>query len=169
MRLNILLVACVVIPSVALGGAGQNQAGAAGVTLDELNWLAGYWLSTDRGARSEECWLAADGGVMLGLHRDIDDEGGMMFEYLRILETAGGPVYYATPRGYETTKFALTTYTEGEDTREAVFENPEHDFPRRIRYTRIGERLTAEISGIDDGQNIVRVWAWTRTRFPDQE
>jgi hypothetical protein len=169
MRLNILLVVCVVIPSVALGGAGQGQAAADGATLDDLSWLSGYWLSTDRGVRSEECWLAADGGVMLGLHRDNDDEGGMMFEYLRIMETAGGLVYYATPQGYETTKFTMISYTNSGDTREAVFENPEHDFPQRIRYTRIGRRLTAEISGIDDGQKIVQVWAWTRTRFPDQE
>jgi hypothetical protein len=166
MRLNILLVTCVVIPTIALGAAGQQN--AAGATLDDLNWLAGYWLSTERGARSEECWLAPEGSVMLGLHRDSDD-GGIMFEYLRIMETADGLVYYATPQGYETTKFTLTTYANTTDNREAVFENPDHDFPRRIRYTRIGDRLTAEISGIDDGQKIVRVWTWTRARFPDQE
>jgi hypothetical protein len=52
------------------------------------------------------------------------------FEYLRIVERDGGLVYIAQPGGAKGTEFVLT---ELAGTR-AVFENPRHDYPKRIVY-----------------------------------
>lgn len=52
------------------------------------------------------------------------------FEYLRVVERDGGLVYIAQPGGKTATEFVLTELTP---TR-AVFDNPRHDYPKRIVY-----------------------------------
>jgi hypothetical protein len=57
------------------------------------------------------------------------------FEYLRIVERDGGLVYIAQPGGASPTEFVLT---ELSPTR-AVFDNPRHDYPKRIVYEQTPE------------------------------
>jgi hypothetical protein len=52
------------------------------------------------------------------------------FEYLRIVERDGGLVYIAQPAGKTATEFVLTEFTA----MRAVFDNPRHDYPKRIVY-----------------------------------
>jgi hypothetical protein len=69
------------------------------------------------------------------------------FEYLRIVERDGGLVYIAQPNGRPPTEFTLTGITADR----ATFENPTHDFPKMIRYTRRADgSLEARVS--DGGQ-----------------
>jgi hypothetical protein len=63
--------------------------------------------------------------------RTVNTSGKMVgFEYLRIVERDGGLVYIAQPAGRAATEFVLTEWTA---TR-AVFDNPRHDYPKRIVY-----------------------------------
>jgi hypothetical protein len=79
---------------------------------------------------------------------------------VRIESTKHGIVYLASPRGrYPPTRFALVE----SGPRWAVFENPSHDFPRRIVYERKGNRLDARIEGEQDDQPISEEWSWRRT------
>lgn len=102
-------------------------------TIGDLAWLAGAWVGTrgEGGATSiEERWSPPLGGAMLAVSRTV--RGGKMgaFEYLRIVERDGGLVYIAQPGGASPTEFVLT---ELGPTR-AVFDNPRHDYPKRIVY-----------------------------------
>ena len=38
-------------------------------SVDDLAWMAGCWADAEEGQRTEECWLAPRGGMMLGVHR----------------------------------------------------------------------------------------------------
>jgi Domain of unknown function (DUF6265) len=97
---------------------------------------------------------AGDGARALddGLRR-FDDrnepDGGegksVFFEYLRI-ESRGSDIYYVAHPKARTpgTDFKLTRLTR----QEAVFENPAHDFPKRIIYRKSGDgKLSARIEG----------------------
>ncbi len=162
----LLLITLITVPIVVVI-AGENDGYSPGeITLEQLSWLSGYWVSEDTEDQGEELWLQPGGGVMLGLHRDVSDEGNMMFEYLRIMQTADGLVYYASPRGYETTKFQIVSYTDEDGVKEVVFENPEHDFPRLIRYALDKYGLMAQAEGLDDGQQVVATWRWSKSEFP---
>jgi hypothetical protein len=147
-------------------GRDHKEVTPAEADLSDLAWLTGYWISDKRGMLSEECWLPPDGGVMLGLQRDTFSDGRMFFEYLRIMETAEGVYYYASPRGYDTTKFLLTSVTDKDGVKQAVFENPDHEFPKLIRYTLDSHGLMAQAEGIDDNNNVVETWTWQRAEFP---
>jgi len=71
-----------------------------------------------------------------------------MFEYLRIVEKDGGLVYVAQPGGKTATEFVLAEFGK---TR-AVFENPRHDYPKRIVYELSAEGgLSATIGQLKGG------------------
>lgn len=104
----------------------------AKATIADAAWLAGDWVGTrSSGSSIEERWSPPLGGAMLAVSRTVNTSGKMVaFEYLRIVERDGGLVYTAQPAGRTPTEFYLT---ELSSTR-AVFDNPRHDYPKRIVY-----------------------------------
>jgi hypothetical protein len=125
--------------------------------LDSIAWIAGHWRSTAGGETTEELWLPPRGGMMLGLNRGVRGEKKATFEYLRIEGDAKGVVYLASPSGAKPTPFRLT---EADDNR-ALFENPDHDFPKKIEYKLNGNKLTASIAGDKPGPS------WTLERVSE--
>lgn len=104
----------------------------AKATATDLAWLAGAWVGTrSSGSSIEERWSPPLGGALLGVSRSVNTSGKMVaFEYLRVVERDGGLVYIAQPGGKTATEFVLTELTPSR----AVFENPRHDYPKRIVY-----------------------------------
>lgn len=104
----------------------------AKAAIADIQWLSGAWVGTrSSGSSIEERWSPPLGGAMLATSRTVNPAGKMVaFEYLRIVERAGGLFYIAQPGGSSPTEFTLTEITP---TR-AVFENPRHDHPKRIVY-----------------------------------
>jgi len=127
--------------------------------LDELGWMAGAWSSEKDGMSMEEWWTEPRGGVMLGLHRDVRKGRPAFFEYLRIEETADGPVYMASPKGRTPTPFPLIELGD----KRATFANPDHDFPQRIIYWKSDDNtLCARAEGEREGETIRSQWCWSR-------
>lgn len=102
----------------------------------DLAWLAGAWVgSRSSGSSIEERWSPPLGGAMLAVSRTVNTSGKMVaFEYLRIVERDGGLVYIAQPSGAKGTEFVLTELSTENGLRRAVFDNPRHDYPKRIVY-----------------------------------
>ena len=112
-------------------------------TLADLSWMSGDW-QTAPGARRqiEEHWTAAAGGSMMGLSRTVAADKTVEFEYLRIEQRDDGIYYVAhTKARCPGTDFKLTRASASE----AVFENPQHDFPKRIIYRKTDDGLMASI------------------------
>jgi hypothetical protein len=125
----------VTAPSVALYQHKEDIAlpTPAKAVIGDLSWLSGAWVGTrgEGGAISiEERWSPALGGCMLAVSRTVAREKLRAFEYLRIVERDGGLVYVAQPSGAAATEFVLTEL----GARRAVFDNPRHDYPKRIVY-----------------------------------
>jgi hypothetical protein len=123
-----------------------------------LAWLAGTWRGEGEGA-SHEAWTVARGGAMAGFGWSGEGE---QHETLRIESEAGEIRYVASPSSQARTEFVLTSIAADR----AVFENPQHDFPKRIEYTREGDRMVARISG-DPGQPEVE-FRFTRVAGPPE-
>lgn len=145
----------------AAGGAQPPADPRAG--LGELGWLAGCWSGVEVETETMECWSAPRGGLMLGWNRTVRPEARASFEFLRIADTADGVVYFASPSGREATPFRLVEASD----RSALFENPEHDFPRRIRY-RLGPDgvLQVQAEATVDGAVRRLEWTWRAADFP---
>lgn len=105
----------------------------AKAVIGDLAWLAGAWVGTrgDGGAIAiEERWGPPLGGSMLATSRTVTAGRLRAFEYLRVVERDGGLVYIAQPGGAAPTEFVLSEIAG----KRAVFDNPRHDYPRRIVY-----------------------------------
>jgi len=132
-------------------------------SLNDLSWLAGYWVGTSGTVTMEELWTEPKAGIMLGVHRDVNHEGKKSFEYLRIEESANGISLIPSPRGKESVAFSLAEYEDGF----AAFENLDHDFPQRIKYIRDENTLHVTIED-ESGENSIS-WSWSLTEFnPNQ-
>ena len=117
-------------------------------SLAQVAWISGVWSGSMGTSALEERWTPSAGGSMLAVSRTIRDGVMSAFEFLCIVERDGGLVYTAMPNGRQpATEFTLTRIDETS----ATFENPEHDFPKMVRYTRRADgALEAVIS--DGGQ-----------------
>jgi hypothetical protein len=115
-----------------------------GPTIADVSWIAGDWQTASGGRRqSEEHWMRPTGDSMIGMSRTVAGDKTVEFEYLRIEQRADGVYYVAHPKARcPGTDFKLTRASATE----AVFENPQHDFPKRIIYRKSADdSLTATI------------------------
>jgi hypothetical protein len=138
LTLVVLAVAMTALPSVVVSAIDDQH------TINDLAWIAGDWQTAPGGrAQIEEHWTQPGGASMMGMSRTIAGNKTAEFEYLRIEQRADGIFYVAHPKARcPGTDFKLTRLSA----QEAVFENPQHDFPKRIIYRKTAENsLTASI------------------------
>lgn len=119
----------------------------------DLDWLAGYWLSCEDGVEVSETWSDRRGGIMVGTSLTLGDDA-FGWEQTRIEADEAGLTFHAQPRGQAAAAFRLVRSGPGE----AVFENPDHDFPQRVIYRREGDRLTGRIEGQAGGREQAIEW-----------
>jgi hypothetical protein len=131
----------------ALVALGEGSA-AAPNALEPLRFLEGVWKGGSGKASFEERWTDAAGGTMLGVSRTIVSGKTVAFEFLRIEAREDGVFYVAQPNGRPPTDFKLTRVSAGE----AVFENPQHDHPKIIRYRLSEGELVAAVEGDEGNQ-----------------
>jgi hypothetical protein len=149
------LVACLLF----LQNAAAQQKPAA--TLADLRWIAGVWTLSGGDHTVEEQWTEPASNAMLGLSRTLAGGRMVAFEFLRIETRPEGIFYVAQPGGRPPTDFRLTSW----DGRTATFENPAHDFPRRILYTHNADgSLTARVDGGAGVTQGAQSFAFKRTR-----
>jgi hypothetical protein len=125
MRPALLLLGAALMAATAL----PAQAPAAPPAVESLAWMAGGWATEGR-PDIEEHWMAPKAGAMVGMGRTVARGRMVAFEFLRIETKEGQTDYIASPGGGPTTRFRLVRASATE----AVFENPAHDFPKRITY-----------------------------------
>lgn len=127
--------------------------------VDDLGWMAGYWLSCGPQGEVAETWTDPRGGVMVGHSVTLSPRGRADFEMLRVAAVDGVPAYLAQPRGRPATVFKAIE-ADGDH---VVFQNLENDFPQRIIYRREGiDVMTARIEGPIDGQPQSMEWRFDR-------
>jgi hypothetical protein len=117
-------------------------------------WMSGTWRQETAAGITEETWSRADGTTMTGMHRNIRPGKKTWFEFLRIEQRGQTLVYVAQPAGAPPTEFPATSVQPDR----IVFENPNHDFPKRITYWKQEAELCARVEG--DGEK-AQQWCWS--------
>ena len=130
-------------------------------SVQDLAWFAGCWEFTRGNRHVTEQWTSAAGGTMLGVSRTISDGKTAEYEFIVVREASGRLEYVAMPSGQAQAVFTSVLITADE----AIFENPQHDFPARIRYRRQPEGgLLATIEGTVDGKRRVVEFPYRRAQ-----
>jgi hypothetical protein len=141
-----LMVLGVLAACIAAAGANPPADDPA-AKIAAFDWLTGHWCMEKDGQIVEEVWLPPSGGMLLSVGRTVVSGRVRGFEFLRIEVRDGVVTFVAQPNGTPPTAFGLTAA----GAHWARFENPQHDFPRRVEYRRTGPGLHAEIAGPDEG------------------
>ena len=136
----------------------------------DLGWMSGYWLSCEGGREASETWTDPRLHLMAGTSVTVRD-GRVGFELSRIAPTGPAPdaplAYFAQPEGMAVTVFPVIASAPNRVT----FEQPAHDFPKRIVYQRDGDVLSARIEGEIDGETRTVRWRFDKAelnaRCPD--
>ena len=131
---------------------------SAAPAIGDVAWIAGCWETTRNGRHVVENWTAPEGGTMMGVSRTVDNGRTKEWEFLIIREGAKGLEYVAKPSGQPEATFTSTSVSATE----VVFENPAHDFPKKIHYRRDGNTLVAAIEGPMNGQTRRIEFPYTR-------
>jgi hypothetical protein len=126
--------------------AATSQPAAHAIT--DVAWISGCWEMRRNNRHVVEQWTAPEGGTMMGVSRTVVNGKTTEWEFLIIRQGASALEYVARPSGQPEAIFTATRVSAAE----VVFENPAHDFPKKILYRRDGTTLTAAIDGPMNGQ-----------------
>lgn len=120
--------------------------GSEADVLADLGFISGSWSGPSAaGEIVEEHWTHAAGGTLLGSVRVTKDGKTVFFEHVRIEQRADGSVVYvAQPLGKPPTEFKRTSATSKT---KVVFENPKHDWPKKITYAIDAGKLSTRVEG----------------------
>ncbi|MEZ4883770.1 MAG: DUF6265 family protein [Chitinophagales bacterium] len=124
--------------------------------MKQLHWLIGEWQRTNEVPErvSLELWELQEDGHLAGVGLTTEGDKVLFKEQLK-LQIKGDKVQYIAivPHNNQPTIFELTDLQENV----VVFENPEHDFPKKISYELMtADSMKAIISG--NGKEIVFVF-----------
>lgn len=129
--------------------AGSVIAQEPKTAITDFAWLAGCWDGSSGGRESLEQWMKPSGQTMLGMSRTVVNGKTVAYEFIQLREQEGEILYIAKPSGQAEASFKLVQYSN----HEAVFENPQHDFPQRIIYRLEKDgSLAAAIEGTSKGK-----------------
>lgn len=119
--------------------------------MEKLLWIVDSWVSADGESKQYEEWKIVDDNLIAGSSKTVKNGEVNFSEKLKIEKTTEGIFYIADVKHNQgPVKFKLIEVSDSI----AVFENPEHDFPRKITYLLENGNLHAFIEGPGkDGQN----------------
>ena len=117
-------------------------------TVRDVEWMTGCWTMSQGTRTVREHWMPPAGGMMMGMSRTVSGAKTVEYEFVIIRQGATGLEFVAKPSGQPEATFTSTSVSA----REIVFENPQHDFPTRIVYSRSDNGLLATVSGERNGK-----------------
>jgi Domain of unknown function (DUF6265) len=120
--------------------------------IKKAEWLIGTWENkTPRGSMYES-WTKINDAELSGKSYILKEKDTVVFETIRLVQENNSLFYIPQVKnqnGGLPVRFTAKTVSDIE----LVFENPQHDFPQIISYTKINaDSLVAEISGTINGK-----------------
>lgn len=120
--------------------------------IKTANWLIGNWEHTSAHGVLTENWQKLNDSTFSAASYFIKGKDTIHFESIILAQLGETLTYKATVRGQNEEKPVSFPSTLESD-KQLVFENPKHDYPQKITYTKgANNTLTAEISGKLNGK-----------------
>ncbi len=132
--------------------------------LENVDWLIGEWANHSDDGVFTETWTKENDSLFVGTSFFIVDADTIFSENIT-LEQHGPELFYipiiSEQNDGQPVKFKLTSSSETK----LVFENPSHDFPQQISYSKISnDSLVAEISGKMHGEQHAEIFPMKRIK-----
>ncbi|MCE3283382.1 MAG: hypothetical protein K0Q66_2119 [Chitinophagaceae bacterium] len=124
--------------------------------IKKAQWLLGSWKSSTSHGIALESWQVASDSSFTGVSHFIQGKDTVSSESIRLVQDGNDLLYIPTVKNQNNSQpvtFRMTSSTNDQ----FVFENPAHEYPQKITYTRISsDSLLAVVSGKMDGKENVQ-------------
>ncbi len=135
-----------------------------GNKITKASWMIGQWQNSSPQGVLSENWKQENDSMFSGESFFVVGKDTLFSEAIQIIQEKDELFYIPTVPDQNNglpVRFKLTTESDSI----LVFENPDHDFPQRIKYMRIGkDSIVAEISGQSKGESKAEQFAMTRVK-----
>jgi hypothetical protein len=132
--------------------------------LSRAEWLIGTWENKTSRGSTYETWNKVSNDEFSGKSYMLKENDTVVFETIRLVREKDRLFYIPTVKNQNNNlpvRFAVKTISDTA----LVFENPQHDFPKIISYTKINtDALVAEISGTKNGQERKQTFPMKRVK-----
>ena len=127
-------------------------------------WLIGTLENRTPKGSIYETWSKTSDNELSGKSYIVKEKDTIVFETIRLVQEQEGLFYIPTVKNQNNSlpvRFATKTISETQ----LIFENPQHNFPQIISYTKIStDSLVAEISGTKNGQERKQTFPMKRVK-----
>ncbi len=132
--------------------------------INKAQWIIGTWENKTKKGAIYETWGKINDNEFAGKSYIVKEKDTVVFESIRLVNEKDGVYYIPNVKNQNNdlpVRFAAKTISETE----LIFENPQHDFPQIISYTKIGtDSLVAKISGTKNGQQRQQTFPMKRVK-----
>lgn len=127
-------------------------------------WLIGTWKNETPGGPIYETWEQKSANEFSGKSYAIKENDTIVFEQIQLIQQTGALFYIPV---VENQNNGMPVRFQAKKISDSllVFENPKHDFPQIISYSRISaDALVAEISGTKNGKHRKQTFAMRKVQ-----
>ena len=132
--------------------------------IKKAEWLIGTWEDKTLKGSIYESWTKVNDTEFAEKSYMVKEKDTIALETVRLAREQDKLFYIPTVKnqnGGLPVRFALKTISDTA----LIFENPQHDFPQVISYTKCGtDSMVAEISGIQNGQKRKEIFPMKRVK-----
>lgn len=116
------------------------------------DWLVGNWENKSATGDLLETWKKVNDSVYDGESYFIKGKDTLHFEKIQMKQKGEALYYITTIKGQNNNKPVTFKYNDTIE-KQLVFENPKHDYPQKIMYSKITkDSIIIQISGIQQGK-----------------
>ncbi len=151
--LSIATLICIIATSTACNSKHTKMENTDTSLIQKAQWLLGKWQNiTSKGTIVEEWTKESDSTYVAEVYFLAGNTEKIPTENIILKQDGSELLYIPTVKDQNAGKAVTFRLTSSSDT-QLVFENPQHDFPQKITYNKLGaDSITAEISGIVNGE-----------------
>jgi hypothetical protein len=130
----------------------KKETAAHNDKMKAAEWLIGNWENKMEQGTLSESWEKANDSTFNGKSYFIKNKDTLNNETIVLTQKGSELFYIPVVKGQNNNEPVMFKMTKA-DTRQLVFENPKHDFPQKITYTKItSDSIVAAISGVVNGK-----------------
>lgn len=132
--------------------------------IRQAGWLIGTWENKTAEGSIFETWNRHSNLEFSGKSYMLKGKDSLVFETVTLRQE--GKVLYYIPRVKDQNNGSPVIFTSKHvSANKLIFENPAHDFPQKISYTKVNaDSLVAEISGTFHGKESKEMFPMRRVR-----
>ncbi|WP_298122097.1 DUF6265 family protein [Flavobacterium sp.] len=141
-----------------------NQTKKEFTQLNKVNWFLGNWENSTKEATFKEIWNKNNDSSYIGESFVIVEKDTVFYEKIDLFQSKDSLFYKVSVKDQNKEKPVSFYMTKSND-KEVTFENPKHDFPTKIVYTKItNDSLVATIYGKKDGKEMSETFPMKKTK-----